>query len=102
MNVFIIGLTGRIGRLLARNLGEQEVKVSGLTRRNNGEAFADGIQIYIGPAELHEQISREDVATTLTALIHANSPGRRILELNQGREPITEAVARSETAGLPR
>ncbi|MEV6984821.1 NAD(P)H-binding protein [Sphaerisporangium sp. NPDC051017] len=50
--------------------------------------------IAIGPAELHEQISRHDVATALTLILHEPRISRQILELNEGGSPIETAVAR--------
>lgn len=52
--------------------------------------------VFLGPAALHEQISREDVALTLSTLVHAPDINRRILELNQGETPINEAVSAIE------
>ncbi|MFE2640491.1 hypothetical protein ACFXKF_38140 [Streptomyces scopuliridis] len=46
----------------------------------------------LGPAELHGQIAREDVAVTLAELLHEPRIGRQILELNTGSTPIEEAV----------
>jgi uncharacterized protein YbjT (DUF2867 family) len=52
---------------------------------------ATGI-VSLGPAELHEQISRNDVATTLVELLHEPRITRQILELNTGSMPIKAAV----------
>ncbi|SDD12147.1 NAD(P)H-binding protein [Auraticoccus monumenti] len=49
--------------------------------------------VSLGPAELHEQVSRADVATVLAALVHQPRIRRRILELNQGTTPVEEAVS---------
>ncbi|MBE1584534.1 uncharacterized protein YbjT (DUF2867 family) [Nonomuraea angiospora] len=51
--------------------------------------------VSLGPAELHGQIPRADVAETLAALIHEPRIGRQILELNTGDTPIPEAVRRN-------
>ncbi|MEV5383586.1 NAD(P)H-binding protein [Streptomyces sp. NPDC052721] len=48
--------------------------------------------VSLGPAELHGQIAREDVAATLAELLHEPRIGRQILELNTGSTPIEEAV----------
>ncbi|MFE4369417.1 NAD(P)H-binding protein [Streptomyces sp. NPDC056835] len=48
--------------------------------------------VSLGPAELHGQIAREDVAVTLAELLHEPRIGRQILELNTGSTPIEEAV----------
>jgi uncharacterized protein YbjT (DUF2867 family) len=48
--------------------------------------------VALGPAELHDEITREDVAAVLEALILEPSISRRILELNNGPTTITEAV----------
>jgi uncharacterized protein YbjT (DUF2867 family) len=51
--------------------------------------------VSLGPAELHGQIPRADVAETLAALMHEPRIGRQILELNTGDTPIPEAVRRN-------
>ncbi|MEV7789982.1 NAD(P)H-binding protein [Streptomyces sp. NPDC088106] len=48
--------------------------------------------VSLGPAELHGEIAREDVAATLAELLHEPRIGRLILELNTGSTPIEEAV----------
>jgi uncharacterized protein YbjT (DUF2867 family) len=48
--------------------------------------------VSLGPAELHGQIAREDVAGTLAELLHQPGITRRVLELNTGTTPIEEAV----------
>ncbi len=48
--------------------------------------------VSLGPAELHGQVSRADVAQTLAELLHEPRIGRQILELNAGDEPIRDAV----------
>lgn len=49
--------------------------------------------VSLGPAELHEQVGRADVAAVLAALLHEPRIHRRILELNQGTTPVEAAVA---------
>lgn len=48
--------------------------------------------VSLGPAELHGEIAREDVAATLAELLHEPRIVRQILELNEGATPIAEAV----------
>lgn len=48
--------------------------------------------VSLGPAEFHGQITRDDVASTLAALLHEPRISRQILELNTGTTPIEEAV----------
>jgi uncharacterized protein YbjT (DUF2867 family) len=48
--------------------------------------------IALGPAQPHDEIPREDVAATLTELLHEPRIRRQILELNQGSTPIAAAV----------
>lgn len=48
--------------------------------------------VSMGPAELHNEISRDDVASALTELVHEPRIRRQILELNTGATPITDAV----------
>lgn len=48
--------------------------------------------ICLGPAQPHDEVSREDVAATLAELLHEPRIGRQILELTQGSTPIVHAV----------
>jgi len=50
--------------------------------------------VALGPAELHDEITREDVAAVLEALVLEPTINRRILEVNTGPTAITEAVGR--------
>lgn len=49
-------------------------------------------RISLGPAQLHDSITRHDVAATLAEIVHQPGIRRRILEVNAGRAPIAEAV----------
>jgi uncharacterized protein YbjT (DUF2867 family) len=48
--------------------------------------------VALGPAEIHGEITRADVAETLAELIHAPRISQQILELNTGTTPIHNAV----------
>ncbi len=48
--------------------------------------------VFLGPAAVHEDISREDVAEVLTELLLQPKVTRQILEVTSGRTPITDAV----------
>jgi uncharacterized protein YbjT (DUF2867 family) len=48
--------------------------------------------VSLGPAELHGQIPRDDVAETLAEILHEPRIGRQILELDGGPTPIRDAV----------
>ncbi len=48
--------------------------------------------VFLGPAAVHEDISREDVAEVLAELLLQPRVRRRILELTSGPTPITDAV----------
>ena len=48
--------------------------------------------VSLGPAALHHQIARADVAETLAELLHEPRIGRQILELDTGPTPIADAV----------
>ncbi|OAN35715.1 NAD-dependent dehydratase [Plantibacter sp. H53] len=50
--------------------------------------------VALGPAELHDEITREDVAAVLEALVLEPTISRRILEVNTGPTAISEAVGR--------
>jgi uncharacterized protein YbjT (DUF2867 family) len=49
--------------------------------------------ISLGPAQLHTEVSRDDVASTIAELIHTPAIRRRILELTGGTTPVERAVA---------
>ena len=49
--------------------------------------------IMLGPAEIHTEVSRADVAATLAEIIHNPGISRQILELTAGEVPIPDAVA---------
>lgn len=49
--------------------------------------------IILGPAEIHDEVSRADVAATLAEIIHQPGISRQILELTAGEVPIPDAVA---------
>lgn len=48
--------------------------------------------VALSPAQLHGEISRDDVATTVVELLHEGRIRRRVLELDEGSTPILEAV----------
>ena len=48
--------------------------------------------VALGPAEVHEEVSRTDVAATLAEILHEKDITQQILELNNGQTPIDEAV----------
>lgn len=48
--------------------------------------------VSMGPAEVHDQIPREDVAQVLADLLRQPGINRQILEVNRGDTPIAEAV----------
>jgi uncharacterized protein YbjT (DUF2867 family) len=48
--------------------------------------------VSLGPAELHGQIAREDVAATLAELLHEPRIVRQILEVDAGPTPVSAAV----------
>ena len=49
-------------------------------------------RVALGPAQPHDEISREDVAATLAELLHEPRIRQQILELNEGETPIAFAV----------
>lgn len=52
-------------------------------------------RVALGPAQPHDEIAREDVATTLAQLLHEPRIRRQILELTAGETPIASAVRAS-------
>lgn len=57
--------------------------------------------ISLGPAEIHGEISREDVAATIVALLHTPGVRREILEVTAGDTRIASAVAALLNAAEP-
>ncbi|MFW6695744.1 NAD(P)-binding oxidoreductase [Streptomyces sp. MAR4 CNX-425] len=51
-------------------------------------------RVSLAPALIHTQVTRDDVAAVLARLIHTPGIRRRILELTQGPDPISDAVRR--------
>jgi len=49
-------------------------------------------RVALGPAQLHGDVPRADVAATLAALLHEPRIGRQVLELDEGETPIASAV----------
>ncbi|WP_197379856.1 NAD(P)H-binding protein [Mycolicibacterium mengxianglii] len=49
--------------------------------------------VALGPAEIHVEVSRADVAETLVEIVHEPGISRQILELTTGDTPIPLAVA---------
>lgn len=49
--------------------------------------------VSLGPAQIHHEVTREDVAATLVALVHEPRIQRQILELDRGATPVVDAVA---------
>ena len=52
-------------------------------------------RVALGPAQPHDEIAREDVASTLAELLHEPRVSRQVLELNEGQTPIAFAVRAS-------
>ncbi len=49
--------------------------------------------VSLSAAEIHVDISRDDLAATMAALVHSPTVRRRILEVTAGGTPIASAVA---------
>jgi uncharacterized protein YbjT (DUF2867 family) len=49
-------------------------------------------RVALGPAQPHDEVTREDVAATLAELLHEPRIRRQILELDEGETPISVAV----------
>ena len=49
--------------------------------------------VNLGLAEIHETISRDDLAETIVALLHSPRVSKKILEVTAGSSPIADAVA---------
>ncbi|KQO05406.1 NAD-dependent dehydratase [Agreia sp. Leaf244] len=50
-------------------------------------------RVVLGPAEIHAEITRDDIAATIVELVHQPRISRNILEVSEGDTPIAEAVA---------
>ena len=55
--------------------------------------------VALGPAQIHTEVTRRDVADTLVALLHEPRVSRQILELARGATPIADAVVAAVPAG---
>lgn len=87
MKVFIIGISGAVGRLLAHNLAERGDDVAGLVRREDqrSELAAQGVEVQV--AELTD-LTAESLAAMLTgtdAVVYTAGS-------NGGRKQVTAAV----------
>lgn len=49
--------------------------------------------VALGPAQIHDTITRADVAATLAGLLHETRISRQILEATAGDTPITDAIS---------
>jgi uncharacterized protein YbjT (DUF2867 family) len=58
-------------------------------------------RVDLGLAKVHEEITRDDVATTIVALLESPGLSRLILEVTGGDVPIAEAVAAVREATAP-
>ncbi|WP_274425212.1 NAD(P)H-binding protein [Chelativorans sp. YIM 93263] len=58
-------------------------------------------RVDLGLAKVHEEITRDDVATTVVALLKSPDLSRLILEVTGGDVPIAEAVAAVREATAP-
>jgi uncharacterized protein YbjT (DUF2867 family) len=58
-------------------------------------------RVDLGLAKVHEEITRDDVATTVVALLKSPNLSRLILEVTGGDVPIAEAVAAVREATAP-
>lgn len=56
--------------------------------------------VTLGPAALHGQVARADVATTVAELLHEPRIARQVLELDAGTTPIRDAVRANVRAAL--
>ena len=57
--------------------------------------------VSMGPAEIHNDITREDVALTLVELLAEPRISRQILELDNGETPIRDAVQANLRSEVP-
>lgn len=51
--------------------------------------------VSMGPAEMHDEVTRADAASALAAIVREPRIRRQILELNRGNVPTAEAVAQN-------
>ena len=99
--VFIFGITGRVGRLLANRLGAQEVPVAGLVRTPQQAATLNGAEISTLVGELGT-VSTDELETMLTnvdVVVYAagsNAGSQRVTDDIDlaALDRVTEAVAR--------
>lgn len=51
-------------------------------------------RVSLGPANFHTEITRDDVASTVVALLNVSQITRKILEVTEGTQAIADAVSR--------
>ena len=106
MKVFIIGISGAVGRLLADELGERGDDVTGLVRREEQrrELAARGVDVQV--AELAD-LTAESLATMLTGTdvvvyTAGSNGGRRQVTAAIDGEGAVRALEAAERAGVER
>jgi len=106
MDVFIIGITGRIGRLLAGELRDCDDTVRGLVRRgpDGADLAVDGIRTYVGDIatltspELADAVRGADVIVFTAG---SNGGARNVTEAVD-LHGVEKAVEAGRLAGVPR
>ncbi|PTR21194.1 putative NAD(P)-binding protein [Rhodococcus sp. OK519] len=106
MNIFIIGITGRIGRLLTDHLTDRGDTVRGLTRstRDQAEFAAAGIDTHVAdlgamtPQEVAAAVADADVIVFAAG---SNGGGRSVTEAVD-RDGVTKTIEAAHLAGVRR
>ncbi|MFD6894638.1 NAD(P)H-binding protein [Rhodococcus sp. NPDC060086] len=106
MNIFVIGITGRIGRLLADHLSGRGDTVRGLTRsaRDQAEFAAAGIETYVaelGAMTPHDVAAAVDDADVIVFTAGSNGGERRVTE-SVDRDGVAKTIEAAHLAGVRR
>ena len=91
----ISGINGQDGSYLAELLLEKKYIVWGIIRRASNINTQRIDHLYDNPDLIikYGDISRDDVAETLLAIIENEGISRKIIELTEGETPVREAIA---------
>ncbi len=93
MNVFVIGITGRVGRLLAERLAGRGDTVRGLTRSTRDQEEFAAVNIETVVAELGAMTPHDLASAVADADVIVFAAGS-----NGGKRGVTEAVDREGVA----
>ncbi len=106
MDIFVIGITGRIGRLLADHLKDRGDNVKGLTRstRDEAEFAAVGVKTYVGDlgAMTPHDLAAVVTGTDVIVFTAGSNGGERGVTEAIDRDGVAKTVEAAHLAGVRR